>query len=106
MPNLADLNLAFSDALRLLTPHRLYAEDHPGCRQHRLFSPACSNHDKNVFTILADHIWSERLSDPSPFGQKFNCEKAAPVRIQRIGSASSLVSTVIFSLPSGGIPSS
>ena len=30
MPNLADLNLAFSDALRLLTPHRLYGEDYPG----------------------------------------------------------------------------
>jgi hypothetical protein len=29
----------------------------------------------------AEYVWSERLSDPNPFGEKFDCAKAPPIAL-------------------------
>ena len=29
---------------------------------------------------FAEHVWSERLDDPNPFTDRFDCGKAAPIK--------------------------
>jgi hypothetical protein len=36
---------------------------------------------RTLFQSYSDHVWSERLSDPNPFGEKFDCENAPPIAL-------------------------
>ena len=46
-----------------------------------------STHPRRQVTLrtlsqsYAGHVWSDRLSDPNPFAEKFNCEKAPPMAL-------------------------
>ncbi len=78
MPNLADLDLAFrmhyasygliGYTMKIIRGAARIACSHPR-RQITL---------RTLSQSYADHIWSERLNDPNPFGERFDCEKAPP----------------------------
>ncbi len=81
MPNLADLDLAFrmhyasygliGYTMKIIRGAARIASSHPRSQiTMRTFSQS-----------YADHVWSERLSDPNPFGEKFDCEKAPPIAL-------------------------
>jgi len=81
MPNLADLDLAFrmhyasygliGYTMKIIRGAARMACAHPR-RQITL---------RTLSQSYSDHVWSERLSDPNPFGEKFDCENAPPIAL-------------------------
>jgi hypothetical protein len=81
MPNLADLDLAFrmhyasygliGYTMKIIRGAARIACSHPR-RQITL---------RTLSQSYSDHVWSERLSDPNPFGEKFDCENAPPIAL-------------------------
>ena len=81
MPNLADLDLAFR------MHYASYGLIGYTMKIIRGAARIASSHPRRQITIrtfsqsYADQVWSERLSDPNPFGEKFDCEKAPPIAL-------------------------
>jgi energy-coupling factor transporter ATP-binding protein EcfA2 len=81
MPILADLDLAFrihyasygliGYTMKIIRGAARIACSHPR-RQITL---------RTLSQSYADHVWSERLNEPNPFGEKFDCEKAPPITL-------------------------
>jgi len=84
MPNLADLDLAFrmhyasygliGYTMKIIRGAARIACSHPR-RQITL---------RTLSLSYADHVWSERLHDPNPFGEKFDCENAPPIALPSV----------------------
>ena len=36
---------------------------------------------RTLSQAFAEHVWAERLDDPNPFTEKFNCDKAPPLTL-------------------------
>jgi energy-coupling factor transporter ATP-binding protein EcfA2 len=81
MPNLPDLDLAFrmhyasygliGYTMKIIRGAARIACSHPR-RQITL---------RTLSQSYAEHVWSERLNDPNPFGERFDCEKAPPIAL-------------------------
>src|ERR1700693_2035903 len=81
MPNLADLDVAFrmhyasygliGYTMKIIRGAVRIACTHPR-RQITL---------RTLSQAYADYVWSDRLSDPNPFGEKFDCGKAPPMAL-------------------------
>lgn len=81
MPILADLDLAFrmhyasygliGYTMKIIRGAARIACSHPR-RQITL---------RTLSQSYADHVWSERLNDPNPFEEKFDCGKAPPIAL-------------------------
>jgi len=81
MPNLADIDLAFrmhyasygliGYTMKIIRGAARIACSHPR-RQITL---------RTLSQAYAEHVWSERLDDPNPFAETFDCEKAPPIAL-------------------------
>lgn len=81
MPNLADLEVAFrmhyasygliGYTMKIIRGAARLACSHPR-RQITL---------RTLSQAYAEHVWSERLTDPNPFAEKFDGEKAPPLAL-------------------------
>jgi len=81
MPRLADLDIAFrmhyasygliGYTMKIIRGAVRLACTHPR-RQITL---------RTLSQSYAEYVWSERLSDPNPFGETFDCEKAPPIAL-------------------------
>jgi hypothetical protein len=81
MPTLADLDLAFR------MHYASYGLIGYTMKIIRGAARIACSHPRGQITLrtlsqsYSDHVWSERLSDPNPFGEKFDCEKAPPIAL-------------------------
>jgi energy-coupling factor transporter ATP-binding protein EcfA2 len=81
MPTLADLDLAFrmhyasygliGYTMKIIRGAVRLASTHPR-RQVTL---------RTLSQSYAEYVWSDRLSDPNPFAENFDCEKAPPIAL-------------------------
>jgi hypothetical protein len=81
MPNLADIDVAFrmhyasygliGYTMKIIRGAARIACSHP--RQQITL--------RTLSQSYAEHVWSERLSDPNPFAENFDCEKAPPMAL-------------------------
>ena len=81
MPNLADLDLAFR------MHHASYGLIGYTMKIIRGAARIACSHPRRQITLrtlsqsYSGHVWSERLSDPNPFGESFDCENAPPIAL-------------------------
>src|SRR6516164_1554053 len=81
MPPLADLDMAFrmhyasygliGYTMKIIRGAARIARCHP---RHQITLRTLSQ-------SYSDHVWSERLSDPNPFGERFDCENTPPIAL-------------------------
>jgi hypothetical protein len=79
MPSLSDLDMAFrmyyasygliGYTMKIVRGAARIARCHPR-RQITI---------RTLSQAFAEHVWAERLDDPNPFTEKFNCDKAPPL---------------------------
>jgi hypothetical protein len=81
MPSLSDLDMAFrmhyasygliGYTMKIIRGAARVARCHPR-RQITI---------RTLSQAFAEHVWAERLDDPNPFTEKFNCDKAPPLTL-------------------------
>ena len=52
-----------------------------GCTHSPLPSPSADYDPDAILAAFAEHVWAERLDDPNPFTDKFDCDKAPPLTL-------------------------